>query len=93
MNAQEETTVDLDDMSPIAVELLREFARTSGAKNLERVIEEVTFSVFELMKLIDTSRDPKIYPQDAVRVMDTCRAVLEKFKRFGEPAQLKKDMK
>jgi len=93
MNAQEETTVDLSDMSPIAVELLREFARTSGAKNLERVIEEVTFSVFELMKLIDTSRDPKIYPQDAVRVMDTCRAVLEKFKRFGEPAQLKKDVK
>jgi hypothetical protein len=93
MNAPEETTVDLSDMSPIAVELLREFARTSGAKNLERVIEEVAFSVFELMKLIDTSRDPKIYPQDAVRVMDTCRAVLEKFKRFGEPAQLKKDMK
>jgi hypothetical protein len=93
MNAQEETTVDLSDMSPIAVELLREFARTSGAKNLERVIEEVAFSVFELMKLIDTSRDPKIYPQDAVRVMDTCRAVLEKFKRFGEPVQLKKDMK
>ena len=93
MNAPEETTVDLSDMSPIAVELLREFARTSGAKNLERVIEEVAFSVFELMKLIDTSRDPKIYPQDAVRVMDTCRAVLEKFKRFGEPVQLKKDMK
>jgi len=93
MNAKEETTVDLSDMSPIAVELLREFARTSGAKNLERVIEEVAFSVFELMKLIDTSRDPKIYPQDAVRVMDTCRAVLEKFKRFGEPVQLKKDMK
>jgi len=93
MNAQEETTVDLSDMSPIAVELLREFARTSGAKNLERVIEEVAFSVFDLMKLIDTSRDPKIYPQDAVRVMDTCRAVLEKFKRFGEPVQLKKDMK
>jgi hypothetical protein len=93
MSANEETTVNLNDMSPIAVELLREFARTSGAKNLERVIEEVTFSVFELMKLIDTSRDPKIYPQDGVRVMDTCRAVLEKFKRFGEPVQLKKETK
>jgi hypothetical protein len=93
MSASGQTTVNLSDMSPIAVDLLREFARTSGAKNLERVIEEVTFSVFELMKLIDTSRDPKIYPQDAVRAMDTCKAVLEKFKRFGEPTQLKKETK
>lgn len=93
MSPDEDANVNLNDMSPIAVDLLREFARTSGARNLERVIEEVTFSVFELMKLIDTSRDPKIYPQDAVRVMDTCRAVLEKFKRFGEPSQLKKEIK
>jgi hypothetical protein len=37
------------------------------------------------MKLIDTSRDPKIYPQDAVKVMETVRAVLAKFTRFGKP--------
>ncbi len=93
MNVSEQTTVNLNEVSPMAVDLLKEFARTSGARNLERVIEDVTFSVFELMKLIDTSRDPKIYPQDAIRVMDTCKAVLEKFTRFGQPAQLKKETK
>jgi len=41
-----------------------------------------------LMKLVNTSRDPRIYPQDAVRVMDTVKAVLEKFTRFGKPKQL-----
>jgi hypothetical protein len=35
------------------------------------------------MKLIDTTRDPKIYPQDAVLVFNTVKAVLAKFSRFG----------
>ena len=78
----------LDNLSPSVVELLNEFRRTSGARDIPRVVEDITFSVFELMKLVDTSRDPRIYPQDAARVMDTVRAVLEKFTRFGKPKQL-----
>jgi len=46
-----------------------------------------------LMKLVNTSRDPRIYPQDAVRVMDTVKAVLEKFTRFGKPTQLEEVQK
>ncbi len=78
----------LDNLSPSVVDLLNEFRRTSGARDIPRVVEDITFSVFELMKLVDTSRDPRIYPQDAARVMDTVRAVLEKFTRFGKPKQL-----
>jgi hypothetical protein len=80
-----EETVDLSKISPRAVDLLKKFAQTSGAEKIEKVIEDETFSLFELMKLIDTSRDPKIYPQDAVKVMETVRAVLARFTRFGKP--------
>jgi len=47
----------------------------------------MTFSVYELLELIDTTRDPKIYPQDAIIVMNTVRAVLAKFTRFGSPSK------
>jgi len=83
-----EKMLNLNQLSPRALELLEEFARTSGVDKLERVVEEQAFSIFELMRLIDTTRDPKIYPQDAILVFNTVRAVLEKFKRFGSPKQL-----
>ena len=85
--------ITISNLSPSVVELLREFTRTSGARDIPRVVEDITFSIFELMKLVDTSRDPRIYPQDAARVMDTVKAVLEKFTRFGKPIQLEKAQK
>ena len=90
---EEENTINIDELSPSVIELLGEFKRTSGAKDLKRVIEDITFSVFELQKLVNTTRDPRIYPQDAVRVMDTVKAVLEKFARFGKPKQLEEAIK
>ena len=79
--------VDLEKISPRARELLKIFAQTSGVESLEKVIEDMSFSVFELLELIDTTRDPKIYPQDAIIVMNTVRAVLTKFTRFGSPSK------
>jgi len=90
---QQENIITVGDLSPSVVELLKEFRRTSGARDIPRVVEDITFSVFELMKLVNTSRDPRIYPQDAVRVMDTVKAVLEKFTRFGKPKQLEEQTK
>ena len=90
---EERSIIVVSDLSPSVIELLREFRRTSGAKDIPRVVEDITFSVFELMKLVNTSRDPRIYPQDAVRVMDTVKAVLEKFTRFGKPQQLEEAQK
>ncbi len=84
----EKNIIIVSDLSPSVVELLKEFRKTSGARDIPRVVEDLTFSIFELMKLVNTSRDPRIYPQDAVRVMDTVKAVLEKFTRFGKPKQL-----
>lgn len=89
----EEQVIMMSDLSPSVVELLKSFKRTSGARDVSRVIEDLTFSVFELLKLVNTSRDPRIYPQDAVRVMDTVKAVLEKFTRFGKPKQLEEVQK
>jgi hypothetical protein len=85
---EEKSIIVVSDLSPSVVGLLKEFRRTSGARDIPRVVEDITFSVFELLKLVNTSRDPRIYPQDAVRVMDTVKAVLEKFTRFGKPQQL-----
>jgi hypothetical protein len=85
---EERNIIVVSDLSPSVVELLKEFRRTSGARDVPRVVEDITFSVFELLKLVNTSRDPRIYPQDAVRVMDTVKAALEKFTRFGKPQQL-----
>jgi hypothetical protein len=90
---EEKSIIVVSDLSPSVIELLKEFRRTSGAKDIPRVVEDITFSVFELMKLVNTSRDPRIYPQDAVRVMDTVKAVLEKFTRFGKPQQLEEAQK
>ena len=90
---EEVDLIKVSDLSPSVVELLKEFKRTSGARDIPRVVEDITFSVFELMKLVNTSRDPRIYPQDAVRVMDTVKAVLEKFTRFGKPQQLQEAQK
>ena len=90
---EEGNIIIVDNLSPSVVGLLREFRRTSGARDIPRVVEDITFSVFELMKLVNTSRDPRIYPQDAARVMDTVKAVLAKFTRFGKPKQLEESQK
>ena len=92
-STEDKNIITISDLSPSVVELLKEFRRTSGARDIPRVVEDITFSVFELMKLVNTSRDPRIYPQDAVRVMDTVKAVLEKFTRFGKPTQLEEVQK
>jgi hypothetical protein len=92
-DSEEESMIAVSDLSPSVFELLKEFRRTSGARDIPRVVEDITFSIFELMKLVNTSRDPRIYPQDAVRVMDTVKAVLEKFTRFGKPKQLEEAQK
>jgi hypothetical protein len=82
------TQIELDKLSPRAKELLEIFAKTSGVADISMVIQDETFSIFELMKLIDTTRDPKIYPQDSVLVFNTVKAVLAKFSRFGQPTKL-----
>lgn len=79
--------IDLEKISPKARQLLKIFSETSGVDNLEKVIEDMSFSVYELLELIDTTRDPKIYPQDAIIVMNTVKAVLTKFTRFGSPSK------
>lgn len=90
--SKEENTISLDNISPKAKQLLKIFAKTSGVDNLAKVLEDMTFSVYELLGLIDTSRDPRIYPQDAIIIMNTVRSVLAKFTRFGSPSvEIKKE--
>jgi hypothetical protein len=78
----------LDSLSPKAKEILLTFAKTTGLEDEAKVVEEMTYSVFALLRLVDTSRDPNIYPQDAVNVMTTVKSVLAKFTAFGEPTKI-----
>lgn len=81
------TKIELKDLSPKAQKLLEVLSKTSGTADTTKTIEDMTFTVYELLQLIDTSRDPNIYPQDAINVMTTVNAVLTKFKRFGDPTK------
>ncbi|MCK4498346.1 hypothetical protein KAU25_04020 [Candidatus Bathyarchaeota archaeon] len=86
--ADDKQIIDVSTLSPKAQKLLQIFAKTSGYESLKRVVEELGFSILELLELIDTSRDPSIYPQDAVLIMTTVKANLARFTRFGEPTKL-----
>ncbi len=74
--------LELDRISPKALEVLREFARTTGHGNLERTVEELAFAMLELNQIIDTQKDPLLEPEAARRQMETMRGVLQRFKRF-----------
>lgn len=77
-------SIDVNKISPQAQKIIANFATTSGTESMERVIEDLAFSIFELMHLIDVSRDPQIYPQDAIKVMLTVKTVIERFNRFPD---------
>ncbi len=74
--------LELDRISPKALEVLREFARSTGHGNLERTVEELAFAMLELNQIIDTQKDPLLEPEAARRQMETMRGVLQRFKRF-----------
>jgi hypothetical protein len=74
--------LELDRISPKALEILQEFAKTTGHGNLERTVEELAFAMLELNQIIDTQKDPLLEPEAARRQMETMRGVLQRFKRF-----------
>lgn len=74
--------LDLDKLSPKALEIIRSFARSTGHENLERTVEELAFAMLELTQIIDTQKDPLLEPEAARRQMETMRGVLQRFKRF-----------
>lgn len=74
--------LDLDKLSPKALEILQEFAKSTGHGNLERTVEELAFAMLELNQIIDTQKDPLLEPEAARRQMETMRGVLQRFKRF-----------
>ena len=75
-------TLDLEKISPKAIEIIKGFAKTTGHENLERTVEELAFAMLELTQIIDTQKDPLLEPEAARRQMETMRGVLQRFKRF-----------
>lgn len=77
-----EKVIDLENLSPKAVQTIEKLSRNSGHESVERTVEELAFAMMELLQLIDTSRDPMLEPEYAEKQMQTIRGVLQRFKRF-----------
>jgi hypothetical protein len=76
--------IDLRNLSPRARKVLEDFAKTTGHESIDRVVEELAFSMLELQQIIDTQRDPLLEPEAARRQMETMRGILQRFNRFKE---------
>ncbi len=74
--------LDLDKLSPKALEIIQQFAKSTGHVNLERTVEELAFAMLELNQIIDTQKDPLLEPEAARRQMETMRGILQRFRRF-----------
>jgi len=82
MSKPNERIISLDKISPKTLEILEQFAKTTGHGNLDRTIEELAFAMLELLQIVDTQKDPLLEPEVARRQMETMRGVLQRFKRF-----------
>ena len=79
-----QTTIDLGNISPRARQILEELSKTTGLDSMERVIEELSFTVLELNQIVDTQKDPLLEPEAARRQMETMRGILQRYKRFDK---------
>jgi hypothetical protein len=82
--SKEPRVIDLEHLSPKAIEALHKLSKTSGFDNMERTVEELAFSMTELIQLIDTRKDPLLEPEAATRQMEIMRGILQRFKRYEE---------
>jgi len=84
MSKTNQKTIDLEELSPMAVETLEKLRKSSGSKNLERTVEEITFAITELLQAIDTNINPLLQPEETRRQMDVIHGILRRFKRYEE---------
>jgi hypothetical protein len=84
MSEKKKTTIDLEDLSPKALEELEKFINLSGSRDYERTIEEVVFAMTELLQSIDIDINPLLQPEETRRQMDVIHGILRRFKRFEE---------
>jgi hypothetical protein len=82
--SEKKKTIDLEDLSPKALEELEKFRKFSGSRDYERTIEEVVFAMTELLQSIDTEINPLLQPEETRRQMDVIHGILRRFKRFEE---------
>lgn len=80
--SEKRKVLDLEKLSPKALEIIEEFAKTTGHGDLERTVEELAFAMLELNQIIDTQKDPLLEPEAARRQTETMRGILQRFRRF-----------
>jgi len=82
--SEKKKTIDLEDLSPRALEELEKFRKFSGSRDYERTIEEIVFAMTEMLQSIDTEINPLLQPEETRRQMDVIHGILRRFKRFEE---------
>lgn len=80
MSASE--VIELRNISPKALTIIDELAKTLGLSTRERVIEELSFAIHEINQIIDDTKDPLLEPEANRRQMEVMRGITQRFKRF-----------
>lgn len=80
--SKEGNVIQLEKLSPRALETLKELSTTTGHESYERTVEELIFAMRELLQIIDTTKDPLLEPEATTRQMETMRGILQRFKRY-----------
>jgi hypothetical protein len=75
-------TINLNEISPRAIQIIDDLAVTTGLEDPVRVIQELAFSMKEMLDIIDLTKDPMLEPETARRQTETMRGILQRYKRF-----------
>jgi hypothetical protein len=84
-------TIDINAISPRAMQIIDDLAVTTGLEDRTRVIQELAFAMKELLQVIDLTKDPMLEPETARRQTETTRGILQRFKRFPSLKDAVKD--
>jgi hypothetical protein len=74
--------IDLRNISPRAMQVIENLAITTGLEDNAKVIQELAFSMMEMLDIIDLTKDPLLEPETARRQTETMRGILQRYKRF-----------
>ncbi len=79
--SSEKDAIQLKNISKKAVDIIDEFGQTTGLQNRERVVEQLAFSIWDLLKLIDKDIDPRFSSSEASTVLNTVKSALAPYRR------------
>jgi hypothetical protein len=79
--------IDLSKISPMAMKIIDDLAITTGLQDPEKVVQELAFSMLEMLQAIDTTKDPLLEPEATRRQTEKMSGILQRYKRYPLPTK------